>query len=233
MHLHFVNDNQKHIGKKTVYGWPSSGRLYWGKFCFSYSLFASFCDVGFDISDEDLTMKIGIPYIVSLWLSTELIRGQGHKELSLKIHDWSIWWNLWTSSMEWSSQTPRWRNGCFHILDFLFGKNKYVREIIEERDVQIPMPEGNYDAHIKFCKDVWKRSRGFSKTILRIDADIPKGIPHAGKGENSWDCGDDATFGMCCTANSIVEGVGEIVKSCLKTRVRCGGWRDYKWERKV
>lgn len=155
------------------------------------------------------------------------------KEISFYIYEWTIWWNLWTSTMEWSSKTPRWRHGCWCIPDTFLGRKKYLREIIEERTVQIPMPEGCYEANIKLCKDTWKRPLWFADSIMRIDADIPKGIPHSGKGENSWDCGEDGCFGMCCPANTIAEGVGEIVGSVLKDRVRYGGWQEWNYHKSI
>lgn len=227
--MHFINDNRMYIGKREIKGWARSGRFIFKYFKVEYSLFNNRCAIGFDVNDEDLTFNICIPYLISLYFSTNLIRGKD-RELEVYVYDWSIWWKLWASNMDWNYKVPKWRDSCFHILDFLFGKNKYNREIIEERDVLIPMPEGNYEAHIKLCKDTWKRPIGFTKTILRIDAQIPKGIPHAGKGENSWDCGDDATFGMCCQAKSIAEGIGEIVKNSIKTRIKYGGWNDYVWK---
>ena len=93
----------------------------------------------------------------------------------------------------------------------------------------IPMPEKSYEATIQLCEDTWKRPRWFAKTITRIDAKIPEGIPHEGKGENEWDSGGDRTYGMCCPAKDIFDGVGKIVADCLRTRVRHGGWKDYKW----
>jgi hypothetical protein len=154
------------------------------------------------------------------------------RELTISVHNWAIWWNLWTSGMDWDSKTPRWRHGCWDILDAVLGKNTYFREVIEERDVEIPMPEGCYPAHVKLCKDTWKRPRGITRTITRIDADIPKGIPHEGKGENAYDCGTDGCFGMCCPARSITDGVGKIVGSVLKDRIKYGGWKDWKWNKK-
>jgi hypothetical protein len=64
---------------------------------------------------------------------------------------------------------------------------------------------------------------------MRVDLKIDKGIPHAGKGENSWDCGDDATYGMCCAVKNIAEGVGVLVGSVLHDRVKYGGYGDWLW----
>ena len=89
------------------------------------------------------------------------------KEIDISMHDGAIWWNFWTSSMSWSSKTPKWRYGNFSFADFFLGKNKYSSMVIEERDVLIPMPEGNYLAKIKLCEDMWTRRIG-RKVIKRI-----------------------------------------------------------------
>ena len=187
-----------------------------------------FCQIGF-IAEEDYVLTICFPPF-SLYFIWDA-RKHLNKEIKLSIHDWSIWWNLWTDSMGWKSTTPKWRNGYFHILDFLLGKAEYSSKTVEERDVEIPMPEKNYPAHIKLNEDTWKRPRWVAKTIKRIDAKIPDGIPHEGKGENSWDCGEDCCLGMFAPANSIAQGVGIIVGSVLHDRVKYGGWKDWNYQK--
>lgn len=172
---------------------------------------------------------------VMLWVKAEgpwcLDRGwREGRELSLSIHDWAIWWNLWTESNGWSSTTPRWRNGCFHPLDFLLGKQRYSEEVIETREVLVPMPERSYRGTAKLVTATWKRPRWPSPRRMRrcdIDMATKEQIPHPGKGENSWDCGEDATFGLCGPARSIEDGIGNLVASVLTSRRKHGGpnWR--------
>ncbi len=207
-----------------------SGRLFFHKWHLEYGLWSSFCHAYYE-RDKQRTFAIALPPF-ALWVSVDNPRWcAGNRHIGLSISAWSFRWNLWTDDDIWDSRTPRWRQGSFAIDNFLFGKASYERKVIEERDIKIPMPEGCYDAHIKLCEDKWTRRRGLTKIVKRIDADIPKGIPCAGKGENSWDCGDDATFGMCCVARSIAEGVGHIVGGVLHDRVRYGGWEDWHWQR--
>ena len=204
------------------YGW----RMCFKHFSVELYLFKFQCCV--DIRKK--FFNLALPFMFSIYIY-DTDEGSGNA-LSVSVFAHSIWWNLWTPSGSWSSQTPKWRNGCWHILDTLLGKQSYNRKVIEERTVLIPMPEGSYEATIKLCEDTWSRPRWFKQVIRRIDASMPKGIPHMGKGESEWDCGTDTTSGMCCPANSIFEGVGKIVADCLETRVRCGGWADYNWQRK-
>jgi hypothetical protein len=59
----------------------------------------------------------------------------------------------------------------------------------------------------------------------KITPDTP--IPFPGKGENSWDCGEDATHSMTCNATNEQEAVAKLVASVLNDRYRHGGknWR--------
>lgn len=132
--------------------------------------------------------------------------------------------------MSWDSKTPRYRKGAFHLDDFFLGKAVFSKNVIETREVAVPMPEGTYDAVVALSDDTWKRPRWpFPRVIRRADIKVEKGIPHPGKGENSWDCGDDDTYGMCAPARTIPEAVGHLVGSCLKDRVRYGGYSKWTW----
>ncbi|MBA7632417.1 hypothetical protein ES703_39963 [subsurface metagenome] len=217
------------IKDKIKDGFIYQGRVIFKRFKIEYNLWSRFCHLEF-CANEDYTISAALPP-VALWFSF----GNAHykeKEISIEFHHNSLWWNFWTSNMGWSSKTPYWRRGSFDFADFLLGRSKYARKVIEERDVEIPMPEKTYSAHVELCEDTWKRPRWFSKTIKRIDAKIPKGIPHQGKGENSWDCGEDGCFGMCCPARSIAIGVGKIVGSVLHDRIRYGGWGDWNYQKR-
>ena len=208
----------------------TSGRIFFKHWHIEYHFWSTHCHIYFERGGygDNYVFSFAIPPI-AIWLCWGITYKE-NREISLKIHNGCLWWNFWTDSNEWNSKTPKWRRECFHIDDFFLGKPKYSREIIEERDVEIPMPEGCYKAHIKLCEDTWTR-RWTKKIIKRIDADIPNGIPHEGKGENSWDCGIDGCFGMCAPAKSIAEGVGIIVGSVLHDRIKYGGWNDWKWNK--
>lgn len=147
------------------------------------------------------------------------------KELSIKIHDNTLWVVPWIDDDDWYKGHRPW---TFHFVDFLLGKPKHSTRIIEERGadrpVIIPMPEASYAATAKLTEDVWKRSRWpFSKRILRVDLQMVTPIPVPGKGENGYDQEDDSTHGFLTPAKSIEEGIGHLVASVLKRRKRHGG----------
>lgn len=154
------------------------------------------------------------------------------RHIDVSAHNGGVWWHLWVDPHSWSSKTPKWRDGNFNFVDFVLGRRDCTHTLIEERDVLIPMPEKAYPATAKLENWVWRRPRWFAKRLKRVTIDVPGGIPKAGKGENSWDCGDDATFGLTTgECNSIPDGVGHLVTIMLKDRVKYGGWSDWSWKR--
>ena len=84
------------------------------------------------------------------------------------------------------------------------------------------MPEGAYKATVEMFWGIWKRPRWVAKKILRANVEIPSGIPKNGKGENSWDCGEDATFGITMPAKNVENAIGKTVESCLRDRKKYG-----------
>lgn len=156
------------------------------------------------------------------------------RECTISFRGGALWWSFWCDPMSWSSKTPKWRHGNFNFVDFALGRRDCSHSLIEERNVLVPMPEKAYQATAKLEAWVWRRPRWFAKRIKRVTIDIPDGIPVAGKGENSWDCGDDVTFGLTTgECNSIPAGVGQLVTSMLERRVRYGGWDDWSWKREA
>lgn len=144
-------------------------------------------------------------------------------KLAWSVHDWAIWWNAWRDNGSWDSSVPYWRNGCFHIDDFFLGKAKYSQRTLSQQTVKIAMPEGSYDATVAIDERSWKRPRWFVKRLVGSDVKIPKGIPFPGKGENSWDCGQDAVFGQSNSADTVEKAVASVVESVLRSRRRYGG----------
>ena len=176
------------------------------------------------------SLRIGIASLYVSWPGKYRSYGND-REIEISLHSGSLWWRFWTEPMSWSSSIPKWRHGNLNFVDMLLGRDKCEHYPIEEHDVLIPMPEGAYPATAKLEQWTWRRPRWFARSLKRVTIDIPKGVPVPGKGENSWDCGDDAIFGTTVQASSIAEGVGMLVGSALRTRIRYGGWSDWKWDR--
>ena len=88
--------------------------------------------------------------------------------------------------------------------------------------VVIPMPEGVYHGTAKIERRTWKRPLWFAFSRVSTTIDCPRGIPFAGKGENSWDCGDDGLFGWGAEGPSIEKAIARGVESVLESRRRYG-----------
>lgn len=90
------------------------------------------------------------------------------------------------------------------------------------------MPEHPYPATVRLFESTWKRPRWpFARRMVRAEIEVEGGIPHPGKGENSWDCDDDATYSLTCQARTAEDAVAKLVGSVLRDRRNYGGrsWR--------
>lgn len=150
---------------------------------------------------------------------------QESREISIRIFDWAIWWDIWRDPMGgWSRDVPRWRDGSWHPLDTFFGRHKYARRELSTTQAQVAMPEGAYPCTVKLTEDSWKRPLlPWRRRLLRAHVEMQKSVPHPGKGENSWDCGEDATSAMTCCAATVEEAIARMTESVLNSRRRHGG----------
>lgn len=138
----------------------------------------------------------------------KLAARDGMTRAERKRHEWSAsWWQLW-------------------------GRTRSTTVALESGACLIPMPEGCYPAiwthertsisHIRW-PGTWRDiARPRIRENFRLD--VPGGIPHWGKGENSWDCGMDGLFGV--GGKSIEEAIGNAVRWSLRDRNRNGGPHD-------
>lgn len=207
--------------------------------------------ISFRSDDEGVHFHVGLPGL-ALYLSLEgfpwLRRMQpkvyqettypalapgywaiANRAVSLYIHSGMLWWRLWTNPDEWHSKTPRWRDGNFSPMDFFFGRTDYSTRDLSTTETVVPMPERAYPCTVRLFESTWQRPRWpWPQRLVRADVDVPGGIPHPGKGENSWDCGEDATYSMTCPATTVEQAVARMVESVLKDRRRYGG--SVNWE---
>lgn len=152
------------------------------------------------------------------------------RSVEVSFHDNTVWWRLWSPTMKWSNQTPRWREGNVAPADVAFGDMKMTERVIRKTRVEIPMPEGTYPATITMSSRVWKRPRArwvsHEGVYANIEVDKP-GIPIPGKGTASYNCGPDATFSLSLPAKNEEKAIGHLVSSILARRARYGsGHRD-------
>lgn len=127
----------------------------------------------------------------------------GRRQLGLHIHDWALWWTVWKDDNEWSSTTPKWRQGSWHPIRDFKGKHTCTWDVIETEYFVLPFLEGNYSVKVekKLRTDTWPRWFTRKSVCYEVRPGYEKDgefisvpVPHEGKGENSWDCGEDGTY---------------------------------------
>lgn len=140
-------------------------------------------------------------------------------------------WQDWLRVF-WNQQQPNDEGGwawSVHLLDILLGKTQYREGAPTVHRIEVAMPERLYVGTCALHADSWKRPRWFRRTIRRATIDMDKGqqVPVPGKGENSYDCGEDAVFGITLPAATPDEAVAGLIASVLRSRARHGGprWR--------
>jgi hypothetical protein len=82
------------------------------------------------------------------------------------------------------------------------------------------MPEGCYEAIATPESRTWTYRFGIVKRRDSVDLRIDGGIPFSGKGENSWDCGDDGLYGT--GGDTLEKAIGHVVTYVLERRKRYG-----------
>lgn len=116
-----------------------------------------------------------------------------------------------------------------YLMDAIFGQRDYTSVETGRETLTLTMPEGGYRADCTMTRDTWTRPRWpwrpVSLTLDRahIDFDPPVGIP--GKGENGWDCDDDATFSLTTSLKhgNLRATLDEFALDTLRTRQHRGG----------
>ena len=145
------------------------------------------------------------------------------RQIQISYYDHTLRLGLWEREHEWRSKDPWWVRGVrLDVKDLLFGSNKYANEEIRwpER-ITIELDGRAYCGTASFERRRWKRPRwpwAMVRESVWIDMDPRDGLPHAGKGENSWDCGDDALCGWGHEGLSVEEAIGHGITEVLKRR---------------
>lgn len=161
---------------------------------------------------------------VATWDNNRVFTLVDRRECVFYISDWQVSFSPWGRWGEWNTSDPWWVRGVsFDIRDVVLGRSRYTtRTIGDEASVEIPLPEGRYPAVATLTESTWKRPRWFTQRRTYIDVKIPKGIPYAGKGENSWDCDDDGLFGYSSEGPLLGRAIARGAEIVLEYRQRYG-----------
>lgn len=175
--------------------------------------------VGITVGTRSASLRLGF-FSFYLHANGDEYRG---REFSIRCHDGIVWiGHPWVRQMEWRSNDPWWKKDItLHVSDWLLGRSRCEVTKGLPSTVYVPLPEGSYRAIATPETFVWRRR--FYVPIRRRDSvslDIEGGIPYSGKGESSWDCGDDGLWGI--GGNTLEEAIGNAVASVLKSRRRHG-----------
>ena len=109
------------------------------------------------------------------------------------------------------------------LRDRLLGRLDCTTTKGEREPVVVPMPEGNYPGWITREVRIWKRKRWPFSEKRRVDfsIDMDVAIPVPGKGENFWDCEDDAIYGT--GGRTVHDAVANMTRDALRQRQMYAG----------
>jgi len=202
--------------------------LHWGRRTWQVS-WHFFRDAGFSVGvhfDDGMNLHLQLPWLLSVFFFIPFGPGvREARECEISFRDWTLRINPLSKAMSWSSSDPWWVRGLsLNVTDVIFGCTEHHSEIVSEHKVLVPMPEGMYPGTVKINHSTWTRSRWPGVWLRRIDSqiDMETGIPCSGKGENSWDCGDDALYGCGSSEPTVEAAIAAAVKASLESRRRYG-----------
>jgi len=206
-------------------------------------------NVGGGDSDRDIDVSVRVPG-ASLYVSVEdalprrlMFRNPGQKypssrELGITWHSQALWFAFWRDPDEsygrggpsfWKDARSAQRHIVIHPLDMLFGRTSCVTEQLGEQPAEVELPEARYPVRVVFERRTWARPRWPWWRSVRVSADVRSeaGIPIPGKGENGYDCDDDAYYSIGTHCTTVAEAVQTAAARVLETRQRYGGedWR--------
>jgi hypothetical protein len=174
-------------------------------------------------------LHVTVPWLFSLYwsISTPWIRWRASQPgkfgfgMASDSDFLQLFWNFNDEHMD-SSRETGWRKSWF-LNDVFFGRTTMHEQVIDTRPVVVHMPEGGYRATCKLTLSTWTRPRWPGKVWHQrkgasLDMDEGQQIPIPGKGENSWDCDDDALFGLSTSAETVEEAIAKMRTSALTTR---------------
>lgn len=110
------------------------------------------------------------------------------------------------------------------IARWIFGKEAREKEILESKPIAFEMDGRRYEG--TWTLERWHSERPFWPWQYRVsfasNIEVPAPPRFAGKGESSWDCGDDAIYGMGSRELTPAKATGEYIKRVLEYRERYG-----------
>lgn len=216
--------------------------LHWGEACWQvgWDWFTPFRRAGITLdtggSESDYSLHVGL-FFGGFYFKVQGLRDFGAMQrnwerttgISLYHDRLTLEWNCDDSS--WSSTTGPahgWQKS-WALLDLLLGITRYTKGAAHHSTTVLSMPEGDYPCTVEMRTDSWSRPRWpFTKRITRATVEVEQGVPVPGKGENSWDCGDDAIYSLTAPAKNVRGALRAFQESAMQSRHRYGSGYAYK-----
>lgn len=152
--------------------------------------------IGLQIAPLFCSLYLNFPFFsFAKWIEEK-------KTTGFYVFQWALVWSFMENEWDNPSRRPWWKHFYFRIDDFILGKPESLKdELVSADDVFFEL--GN--TKFKMDSIQWIRYRRFRRHIpytlfhrtnYCVDMKIDKPPMRAGKGENSWDCDDDGSFGI-------------------------------------
>lgn len=174
-----------------------------------------------DPSEEQAHFSIGLLF-VTLYLSVNGLVPQiyfpvGHeeKQLVFEFHDNALWIKLWTPTNSWCKGQ---RSYSIQFDDIFLGKTEHKKTILSNQEGRLELPEASYAITYELGVQTWKRSRWFTKAANYVKAECKEGIPVPGKGEDSWNCGDQLLYSTSGEGKDVNVGRQALYDAVKRTR---------------
>jgi len=133
-----------------------------------------------------------------------------------------LWWSWGESDSGWNSKDSWMRRFTIDPKRLILGRQTCETVKGEQTKSVVPMPEGSYPCVLTQETRTWVYPRFpfLTRSRKSWDIQIDGGIPFRGKGENSWDCGDDGLWGT--SGGSPENAIANAVEAVLRSRGRHG-----------
>lgn len=154
--------------------------------------------VGHAGSENTLAAHVALGPVGALYLHTEDIgtglqrklnpTGYHSRVTELGVADGLLYWRLWAKRGEWSSTTPRWRNGMLAVgvRDRLLGLVRYSYETRADAVGTVRLPDGdNHTVTLTLRRQVRQRARGRGTASWVVEWSSKRGIPTDLKGSTT------------------------------------------------
>lgn len=185
--------------------------------------------VALDPSEQEAHVCIRLLF-VTLYLSFQgfvpkklFPKGYEEKQIQIHFHHYVLWIDLWTPTNSWCKGQ---RSYSVHFDDIFLGKIKHHKDVLFYDNGKLTLPEKIYEISYELGTQTWKRPRWFTKTINYVNAECEEGIPVPGKGEDSWNCGDQLLYSTGGEGENISVGRQALYNAVKRARDKHGSGID-------